>query len=101
MQYQIVCHSPKGYAGAFADEFLRFLPEDTLQTETDTAPVAPVQIICFETGGMRPDTIPPEVSRYLNQMSFHQNLYRYLNRMSFHPSLFHYQNFHLVQKNLY
>ena len=71
MQYQIVCHSPKGYAGAFADEFLRFLPEDTLQTETDTAPVAPVQIICFETGGMRPDTIPPEVSRYLNQLNDH------------------------------
>lgn len=71
MQYQIICHSPKGYASAFAEEFRRFLPDDTLQTQTDAAPDAPVQIICFETCGMRPDTIPLEVSRYLKQLNEH------------------------------
>ncbi len=50
MQHQIICHSPKGYADAFAEEFRRFLPEDTLQMRTDAAPAAPVQIVYFETG---------------------------------------------------
>lgn len=71
MQYQIICHSPKGYAAAFAEEFRQFLPEDTLLSGTDAAPAAPVQIICFETGGMRPNTIPPEISRYLKQLDEH------------------------------
>ena len=71
MQYQIICHSPKGYAAAFAEEFRRFLPEDTLQLGTDAAPTAPVQIVCFETGGVGPNTIPPEVSRYLKQLDEH------------------------------
>lgn len=71
MQYQIICHSPKGYAAAFAEEFRQFLPEDTRISETDTEPAAPVQIICFETGGMRPNTIPQEISRYLQQLDEH------------------------------
>ena len=71
MQYQIICHSPKGYAAAFAEEFRQFLPEDTMQTGTDAAPAAPVQIICFETGGIRPNTIPQEISRYLKQLDEH------------------------------
>ena len=71
MQYQIICHSPKGYAAAFAEEFRRFLPDDTLLMQTDAAPAAPVQVICFETGGLRPNTIPPEISWYMKQLDEH------------------------------
>lgn len=71
MQYQIVCHSPKRYAAAFAAEFRRFLPMDTLQTGTDAAPAAFVQIVCFETGSVGSNIIPPEVSSYLKQLDEH------------------------------
>lgn len=71
MQYQIVNHSPNGHAAAFAEEFRSFLPEDTLQTGTDAEPEASVQLICFETGGMKPNTIPPAVSSYLEKLDGH------------------------------